>query len=116
MIIVKQDIIKYLDRKDQWRRDASRHLVIRRGKRQLVLQSQKRKKAPNGMKYALVKTKSPTALERAKTKQEYLHQRQEIVKASLMRGDFEHLSDKTKEIILFLPRHSNFALWSAKIQ
>ncbi len=96
----KQEIERYLERKEKWRQNALRYIVARGGKRTLVLQLQCRKKAPAGMRYALVKTEPVSALERAKVRQEYLHQRQLMVRASSARGDFKHLPQKVQETIL----------------
>lgn len=96
----KQDLIKYFMRKEKWRKDALRYVVAKKSKRTLILSLQKRKKAPAGMKYALLKTTALSSLERAKVKQEYLHQRASLVRASFERGDFIHLSDKMKATIL----------------
>lgn len=96
----KQEIKQYLDRKEKWRINSLQHVSVTKNRKIIVLQLQRRKKAPEGMKFVLMKTKAPSMVERAKTRQEYLRQRQDIVRASFVRGDFDHLPSKTKEKIL----------------
>ena len=96
----KQEIEKYLNRKKQWREAALKHVMVKQNKRDVVLQFSKKKKPPEGMKYGLVKAHIPSMMERIAVRQEYLHNRREIIQGALKRGDFDHLSDKIKEHII----------------
>ena len=96
----KQDIVKYLERKEKWRKNALNHVLVNSNKRTIVLRALKRKDVPSGMKYALLKISSLSSMERAKRRQEYLHVRPDLVRSSLKRGDFQHLPTKTQDIIL----------------
>ena len=95
----KQKIAEYLSRKAQWRREAVKMISRTENTNSLVLELGKKIRAPEGMKMALVGVRSVPMVERALVRQEYLKTRPDIVRASLERGDFDHLSEEIKERI-----------------
>jgi len=95
----KQKIAEYLARKAQWRREAIRMISRTENPNSLVLELGKKIRAPEGMKMAFVQVRSVPMVERALVRQEYLKTRPDIVRASLARGDFDHLSEEIKERI-----------------
>ena len=95
----KQKIAEYLARKAQWRREAVQHIARLDRPNMLVLSLGRKLKAPDGMKMAFVKVKGVPMDERAMVRQEYLKTRPDIVRQSLLRGDFDSLSNDIREVI-----------------
>ena len=95
----KQKIAEYLARKAQWRREAVRMISRTENSNSLVLELGKKIRAPEGMKMAFVLVRPVPMDERAQVRQEYLKIRPDIVRASLERGDFDHLSQEIRERI-----------------
>ena len=95
----KQKIAEYLARKAQWRREAVQHISRQEKPNMLILSLGRKMKAPEGMKMAFAKVRSVPMDERALVRQEYLKTRPEIVRQSLLRGDFDKLPNDVKEVI-----------------
>ena len=95
----KRTIAEYLARKAQWRREAVRMISRTEKSNALVLKLGRQIRPPEGMKMAFVKVRSVPMDERAVVRQEYLKTRPDIVRASLARGDFDHLSEEIRERI-----------------
>ena len=95
----KQKIAEYLSRKAQWRREAVRMISRTDKANLLVLELGRKIRPPEGMKMAFVKVRPVPMDERALVRQEYLKTRPDIVRASLERGDFDHLSEDIRERI-----------------
>ena len=95
----KRTIAEYLARKAQWRREAIRQISCEDKKDYLMLALGKVIRPPEGMKMAFVKVHAVPMDKRAQVRQEYLRTRPDIVRASLVRGDFESMSEDVKEMI-----------------
>ena len=84
---------EYFNRKAARRREAYQKIARTDKKRYLILEMNKKTRPPKGMKMAYVKVHAVPFDERARIKQEYLRSRENIVRQSLARGDFNGLSE-----------------------
>ena len=95
----RDELEKYLIRKKAWRLEALKRVVVKNKKHYLILSLLHRQRPPQNMKYALVEGKRISLLESSKTKQAYLREREQRVRACLKRGDFDGLPVEIREII-----------------